>query len=58
METVFLILSGEGNIETEHQFCAEFKDIDRCNEFYDNLKENEFKETCLYIYEAKLIRES
>ena len=53
----YLILSGEGNIDTEHQFCAEFDDIDKCNAFFDRLKSGEFKNTYLYIYEAVKLRE-
>ena len=53
----YLILSGEGNIDTEHQFCAEFDDIDKCNAFFDHLKSGEFKDTYLYIYEAVKLRE-
>ena len=53
----YLILSGEGNIDTEHQFCAEFDDIDKCNAFFDRLKSGEFKDTYLYIYEAVKLRE-
>lgn len=53
----YLILSGEGNIDTEHQFCAEFDDIDKCNAFFDRLKLGEFKDTYLYIYEAVKLRE-
>ena len=58
MEKKYLILSGEGNIDTENLFCAEFDDLAKCKEFFDRLKQDEFKETCLYIYEAvKLIEE-
>ena len=53
----YLILSGEGNIDTEHQFCAEFDDIDKCNAIFDRLKSNEFKDTYLYIYKAVKLRE-
>jgi hypothetical protein len=53
----YLILSGEGNIETEHLFCGEFDDIDKCNAFFDRLKSGDFKYTYLYIYEAVKLRE-
>lgn len=53
----YLILSGEGNIDTEHQFCADFDDIHKCNAFFDHLKSGEFKDTYLYIYEAVKLRE-
>ena len=53
----YLILSGEGNIDTENQFCAEFDNIDKCNAFFDRLKSEDFKDTYLYIYEAVKLRE-
>ena len=53
----YLILSGEGSFDTEHQFCAEFDDIDKCNAFFERLKSGEFKDTYLYIYEAVKLRE-
>lgn len=56
-ETVYLVLSGEGNIDTEHQFCMECKTPEDANAFFDKLKKGEFKETYLFIFEAKKIRE-
>jgi uncharacterized membrane-anchored protein YitT (DUF2179 family) len=53
----YLILSGEGDYKTENQFCMELNTLDVANEHFDNLKKGEYKDTYLYIYEAKLIRE-
>lgn len=57
MKTVFLILSGEGNIDTEHQFCMELPTLEEANLHFDRFKKGEFKETYLFIFEAKKLRE-
>jgi hypothetical protein len=54
---VYLILSGEGNIDTEHQFCSECKTLEEANRLFDTFKENEFESTYLFIYKATKIRE-
>jgi len=54
----YLILSGEGNIDTEHQFCMECKTLEEANKHFDNFKRGEFSETYLYIYEAVKVREA
>lgn len=54
----YLILSGEGNIDTEHQFCMECKTLEEANKYFDNFKRGEFSETYLYIYEAVKVREA
>jgi hypothetical protein len=54
----YLILSGEGNIDTEHQFCMECKTLEEANKYFDNFKRGEFAETYLYIYEAVKVREA
>jgi len=54
----YLILSGEGNIDTEHQFCMECKTLEEANKYFDNFKRGEFAETYLYIYEAFKVREA
>ena len=37
-EKKYLILSGEGNIETEHQFCMECSSLEEANEYFDSFK--------------------
>lgn len=54
----YLILSGEGNIDTEHQFCMECKTLEEANKYFDNFKRGEFAKTYLYIYEAVKVREA
>jgi len=54
----YLILSGEGNIDTEHQFCMECETLEEANKCFDNFKRVEFAETYLYIYEAVKVREA
>jgi hypothetical protein len=54
---VYLILSGEGNIDTEYQFCSECKTLEEANRLFDKFKENDFKSTYLFIYKAVKIRE-
>ena len=54
----YLILSGEGNIDTEYQFCMECKTLEEANKYFDNFKRGEFAETYLYIYEAVKVREA
>jgi hypothetical protein len=54
----YLILSGEGNIDTKHQFCMECKTLEEANKYFDNFKRGEFAETYLYIYEAVKVREA
>lgn len=56
--TTYLILSGEGNIDTEHQFCMELPTIEEAELHFDNFKKGQFKDTYLFIYEAKKIREA
>jgi hypothetical protein len=51
-------LSGEGNIDTEHQFCMECKTLEEAHYHFDNLKRGQFADTYLFIYEAKKIREA
>lgn len=55
--TSYLILSGEGNIDTEHQFCMELTTLEEANSHFNNFKRGQFKDTYLFIYEAKKIRE-
>jgi len=52
----YLILSGEGNYETEHQFCMEVDNLEDANEYFDDFKKNTYKEINLYIYKGKMIR--
>jgi hypothetical protein len=56
--TSYLILSGEGNIDTEHQFCMDCKTLEEANYHFDNLKRGQYADTYLFIYEAKKIREA
>jgi hypothetical protein len=57
VSTRFLILSGEGGYQTEHQFVMELNTLEEANEEFDKLKKGEFDGTYLYIYEAKKLRE-
>ena len=57
VSTSYLILSGEGNIDTEHQFCMELTTLEEANFHFNNFKHGQFKDTYLFIYEAKKIRE-
>lgn len=57
VSTSYLILSGEGNIDTEHQFCMELNTLEEANFYFNNFKRGQFKDTNLFIYEAKKIRE-
>ncbi len=57
VSTSYLLLSGEGNIDTEHQFCMELTTLEEANYHFDNFKRGQFKDTYLFIYEAKKIRE-
>ena len=57
VSTHFLILSGEGNHQTEHQFVMELNTLEEANEHFDKLKKGEFDSTYLFIYEAKKLRE-
>lgn len=54
----YLILSGEGNIDTEHQFCMECSTLEEANRYFENFKRGEFKDTYLFIYEAVKLREA
>lgn len=58
VSTSYLILSGEGNTDTEHQFCMECKALKEADHYFDNFKRGKFIETNLFIYEAKKIREA
>ena len=57
VSTRFLILSGEGGHQTEHQFVMELNTLEEANEHFDEFKKGEFDGTYLYIYEAKKLRE-
>lgn len=57
VSTRYLILSGEGGSQTEHQFVMELDTLEEANEQFDELKKNEFDGTYLYIYVAKKLRE-
>lgn len=57
VSTSYLILSGEGNIDTKHQFCMELTTLEEANFHFNNFKRGQFKDTYLFIYEAKKIRE-
>jgi len=57
ISTRYLILSGEGGSQTEHQFLMELDTLEEANEQFDKLKKSEFDGTYLYIYEAKKLRE-
>jgi len=54
----YLILSGEGNINTAHQFCIECLTLEEANHYFDIFKRGLFKDTNLFIYEAVKLRES
>jgi hypothetical protein len=58
VSTSYLILSGEGNTDTEHQFCMELTTLDEANFHFENFKRGQFKDTNLFIFEAKKIREA
>lgn len=53
----YLLLSGEGDMDTEHLFCMELSTIKEANYYFDDFKRGQFKNTYLFIYEAKKIRE-
>ena len=57
VDTRYLILSGEGGHQNEHQFLMELNTLEEANKEFDKLKKCEFDGTYLYIYEAKEIRE-
>ncbi|HET8861376.1 hypothetical protein [Marivirga sp.] len=57
VSTRFLILSGEGGHQTEHQFVMELNTLEEANVYFDKLKKGEFDGTYLFIYEAKKLRE-
>jgi hypothetical protein len=57
VSTRYLILSGEGCSQTEHQFVMELDTLEEANKQFDELKKNAFYRTYLYIYEAKKLRE-
>ena len=57
LSAVFLILSGEGGHQTEHQFVMELNTLEEAHEHFDELKKGEFDGTYLYIYEAIKLRE-
>lgn len=56
-DTRYLILSGEGTHDTEHQFVMGLSSLKQANIEFDELKKTHYKNTYLYIYEAKLLRE-
>lgn len=56
--TRFLILSGEGSHSTEHQFVMELDNLEQAEKEYKKLKQGEYIDTWLYIYEAKMIKYS
>jgi hypothetical protein len=53
----YLILSGEGNMDTEHQFCLERETLEDANAYFDRLKQGDFCNTQLFIYKAIKLRE-
>jgi uncharacterized membrane-anchored protein YitT (DUF2179 family) len=57
VSTRYLILSGEGGYETQHQFVMELDSLKEANTQFSALKSSVYKDTYLYIYEAKKIRE-
>jgi len=48
----YLILSGEGRHDTEHQFIMECTDLEDATINLNDLKEGEYENTTLYIYKA------
>ena len=57
VNTRYLILSGEGDIDTEWRYCMETSSLEEANFQFNRLKAKEFENTQLFIYEAKKIRE-
>lgn len=57
-ETKFLILSGAGSHLTEYQFAMELDSLEEAEKEYKKLKQGEYKDTWLYIYEAKMTKYS
>lgn len=57
-EFKFLILSGEGSHLTEYQFAMELDNLEEAEKEYKKLKQGEYKDTWLYIYEGKMIKYS
>ena len=55
-ETKFLILSGEGSHLTEYQFAMGLDSLEEAEKEYRKLKQGEYKDTWLYIYEAIMIK--
>lgn len=55
--TKYLILSGEGDTNYNFLFCMEQDTLEDANRWFNIYKSNEFKNTYLYIYEAKKLRE-
>ena len=53
----YLILSGEGSYDTEHQFVMGCHTLEEANTEFDNFKNGTYKETELYIYHGTKIRE-
>lgn len=56
-EITYLILSGEGSHLTEHHFVMELGTLEDAEAEFEKLKKNEYKDTWLYIYEGKMIKE-
>jgi hypothetical protein len=52
----YLILSGEGSYDTEHQFVVGCHTLDEANTEFDNFKNGTYKETELSIYHGTKIR--
>jgi aspartate carbamoyltransferase catalytic subunit len=57
MSGKYLILSGEGNHETEYQFLMECSTLEDADNYFEKFKSGRYANTTLYIYHAKLIRE-
>jgi hypothetical protein len=51
-DSKYLILSGEGGHDTEHQFIMECTDLEDATINLNNLKEGTYENTTLYIYKA------
>ena len=52
----YLILSGEGSYETEHQFVMGCHTLEEANTEFDNFKNGTYKDTELSIYHGTKIR--
>jgi hypothetical protein len=53
----YLILSGEGNHETEHQFVMSCDTLNEAEKEFESLKKTTYSTTYLFIYKAVKLKE-